>query len=305
MGMDAITRATTEALKKLPVIKHLHSEPMSGHTSFKIGGPVRVMFFPENPDTLVRLCNLLRGYDLTPLTVGNGTNLLVADHAHDVVVIKMTGLGEIQETGDAEITAYSGAPLSEIAAFAYGRGLSGAEFMHGIPGTLGGAIMMNAGAYGCEMKDVVHATSALAPETGMFRITGAEHGFSYRSSRFTTTEDVIISSILRLHRDDKESIKARMDGYAGRRSLSQPLEFPSAGSTFKRPKEGYAAELIERAGLKGYSVGGAQVSAKHSGFVINRGAATFSDVMAVIGHVRETVNRLFGIDLEPEVRIIP
>jgi UDP-N-acetylmuramate dehydrogenase len=233
--------------------------------------------------------------------MGNGTNLLVGDGAHDKVIINMARLDEIECTGEMEITAGAGALLSKLAEFACERGLSGLEFAHGIPGTLGG---MNAGAYGGEISCVVHSTSVYDPEAGVFAITGLEHGFSYRRSRFTDTDEVILSSAIRLGDGDKESIKMRMDELSARRVGTQPLQLPSAGSTFKRPKDGYAAELIEKAGLKGYAIGGAQVSPKHSGFVVNRGGASYSDVMAVIEYVQETVFKQFGVELELEIKII-
>lgn len=302
--MDAITLAHEAVQVKLPPVKHKLEEPMSNHTSFKIGGPVRVMYFPEDLETLIGLGGILRDYGVAPLIIGNGTNLLVADGALDRAVIKMTGLRCIRGTGGNEITADAGAPLSSIATLAYELGLSGMEFAHGIPGALGGALVMNAGAYGREMKDVAHETIALNPDNALYSAVRDEHSFSYRSSRFSGTGDIIVSSTLRLQEGDKAGIKARMDEYARRRSESQPLDLPSAGSTFKRPEKGYAAMLIEEAGLKGFTVGGAQVSDLHSGFIVNRGGATFSDVMAVIEHVKETVLKRSGIELRLEVKVV-
>ena len=277
---------------------------MKDHTSFRIGGPARAMFFPNSAGALGSLCEIMRDYGVIPTIIGNGTNLLVADSPLDIAVVGTTMLKNIRKTGDIEITAESGASLSEIALFAYGQGFSGLEFAHGIPGTLGGAVVMNAGAYGCEMKDVVRATAALGPELEVVETAGEEHGFSYRRSRFSGTGDIVLSSALRLQNSTKESIRERMDELGARRRKSQPLSVPSAGSTFKRPKEGYAALLIDQAGLKGFAIGGAQVSQVHSGFIVNRGAATFSEVMAVIEHVQETVLKRYGIELELEIKII-
>jgi len=253
---------------------------------------------------MVALLGLLDEYGVLSLVVGNGTNLLVADGALDVLVISTKELRNVCRTGDAEITADAGVSLRELAEFAFECSLSGLEFAHGIPGSLGGAVFMNAGAYASQMKDVVYATTAYRRDMGICTVVGEEHGFSYRHSRFADTGEIVLSSVLRLVQDDKLSIRERMEGFAERRRASQPLDLPSAGSTFKRPKDGYAAALIEDAGLKGFAIGGAQVSIKHSGFVVNRGDATFSDVMAVIGHVKEAVLKQFGIELEPEVRIV-
>jgi UDP-N-acetylmuramate dehydrogenase len=262
------------------------------------------MFFPSNAAALTELYVLLGEFGVRPVVIGKGTNLLVDDRALDMVVINTTGLNDLVRTGDTEIVAGAGVLLSKLAVFACDCGLSGIEFSHGIPGTLGGAVSMNAGAYGGEMKDVIYSTMAFSREAGAFTVTGMEHGFLYRRSRFADTEDVVLSSVIRLVGDDIEIIKQRMEALNIRRHESQPLDLPSAGSTFKRPKGGYAAEFIERAGLKGFSIGGAQVSEKHSGFVVNRHGASFSDVMAVVEYVRETVFKQFGVELELEIKIL-
>jgi UDP-N-acetylmuramate dehydrogenase len=302
--MDVISRAIEAVSDSLPNVWLRRDEPMKNHTSFKIGGPVRAMFFPNNAAALTELYVLLSGLGVRPAVIGKGTNLLADDRALDIVVINTTGLNDLTRASDTEIVASAGVLLSKLAVFACECGLSGIEFAHGIPGTLGGAVSMNAGAYGGEMKDVVHSTRALSPEACAFTLTGVEHGFSYRRSRFADTGDVILSSAIRLKSDDAGSIKERMEELNMRRHESQPLDLPSAGSTFKRPEGGYAAVFIERAGLKGFSIGGAQVSEKHSGFVVNRRGASFSDVMAVIEYVRETVFRQFGVELELEIKIL-
>jgi len=301
---DALTSAIEAASNELPMMARRLGEPMKNHTSFKIGGPVRAMFFPENAGELARLCGILGECGAEPLIIGNGTNILANDGALDVIAVKTTGLCGIERTGEAEITAGAGAPLSRLAAAACMHGLSGLEFARGIPGTLGGAVAMNAGAYGGEMKDIVHATEAYGPKTGMRAVIGDGHGFAYRHSIFHGTGEIVLSSAMRLHKAGKETIEAKMDELDARRREKQPLELPSAGSTFKRPREGYAASLIERAGMKGYTVGGAQVSEKHAGFIVNRGGASFSDVLAVIERVREAVLKQFGVELELEVKII-
>jgi UDP-N-acetylmuramate dehydrogenase len=309
--MDRLSAAIEAVKKQLPEIKLRLDEPMKNHTSFKIGGTVSAMFFPASQAELARLCCLLSDVQCKPLIMGNGTNLLVEDGVLELLVIKTNGgMGSIALTGENEITAESGALLSKLAVFAQKHGLAGFEFAHGIPGTLGGAVSMNAGAYGGEIRDVVASTTAIDAGAGSSSwsgpnvLRGEEQEFSYRHSRFSDTDSVLLSSVLKLKPGQPEEIKARMDELSSKRCASQPLNLPSAGSTFKRPKNGYAAALIEQAGLKGYSVGGAQVSEKHSGFVVNTGGASFSDVMAVMEHVREEVLRQFGTELEPEVKII-
>ena len=303
-GMDSISQAIDAVHYKLPKIKYKLMEPMKNHTSFRIGGPVRAMFFPEEPSALADLCGTLSEYGAAPLIIGNGTNLLADDVPLELVVVNTMALNNRELTGETEITATAGVLLSKLAVFASECGLSGFEFAHGIPGTLGGAVAMNAGAYGGEMKDVVRSTTLYSPESGVFEISGGQHEFSYRSSRITQSGEVILSSVIQLQKCDTEIIRAKMGELYTRRRGSQPIDIPSAGSTFKRPGEGFAASMIEQAGLMGYLTGGAQVSEKHAGFVVNRGGATFSDVMAVIGHVREKVFALFGVELELEIKII-
>jgi UDP-N-acetylmuramate dehydrogenase len=299
-------RAAFETVRELlPCIEYSLEEPLREHTSFRIGGPVSVMFFPGSAEELKTLCGILNDFNLRWLVLGNGTNILADDNPIELVVVKTRHkLGGIRLTGDAELTAESGVLLSTLASFALEHELAGLEFAHGIPGTLGGAVAMNAGAYGGEMKEVVVKTSAYSRWSGAYDVIGSDHGFVYRRSRFSDADDVILASVLRLEKGNPAEIRGRMEELGRRRRESQPLELPSAGSTFKRPKNGYAAALIEEAGLKGYAVGGAAVSEKHAGFVVNKGGAAFSDVMKVIDHVREEVLRQFGIILEPEVKII-
>ena len=302
--IDNISLAIETLANRLPLLQRRLDEPMKNHTSFKIGGPVRAMFFPENDGELANLYGVLREFMIEPLIMGNGTNLLVDDGRLDLIAVKTTKLDGIEHNSETSITVGAGVLVSKLAAFAYGCGLTGLEFAHGIPGSLGGAVTMNAGAYGGEMKDIIRATTVYNSKTGKRVVTGSEHKFSYRHSVFHSTGEIVISSVIRLQKADKESIRAKMNELDTRRREKQPLELPSAGSTFKRPKDGYAAFLIEQAGMKGYSVGGAQVSEKHSGFVVNRGGASFSDVITVIEHVREAVLRQFGIELELEVKVI-
>ena len=297
--------AIEAARTNFPYLDCSLNEPMKNHTSFKVGAPVRAMYFPKNAEELTKLCVLFNSFETLPLIVGNGTNLLVNDTKElEMIVIKTTGIDHMRQTAETEITAGAGVLLSRLAEFARQCGLTGLEYTHGIPGSLGGAVSMNAGAYGREMKDVVFRTSAFSYMTGVYEITGAQHGFGYRRSSFSGKSDVILSSSMSLQKDDKKRIAAKMDELFMKRRESQPLDVPSAGSAFKRPKDGYAAELITQAGLKGYSVGGARISQKHSGFIVNYNTASFADIMAIIDHVRETVNKKFGVELEPEIKII-
>ena len=269
--MDAISEALKTVRGMLPKMECRLDEPMKNHTSFKIGGPVRAMLFPESAADICELIGTLGKCGAATLVMGNGTNLLADDRTLDMVVINTTGLNLIERTSKFEIRAGAGVSLSRLAGFACESGLSGIEFAHGIPGTLGGAVSMNAGAFDAEMANVVCSTTVFGASIGQVTYTGAELGFSYRHSRFSECGDVIISADIRLREGDTESIKAKIDQLGDRRRESQPLDLPSAGSTFKRPNAGYAAELIEQAGLKGFAFGGAQVSEKHSGFVVNRG----------------------------------
>ena len=262
------------------------------------------MAFPETREQLVLLTGFLQEVGITPLLIGNGTNLLVADEGLDTVVIDTSDkLSHIELTGEGEITADAGVSLAKLAVFAWKHGLMGLEFAHGIPGTLGGGIVMNAGAYGGELKDVVTEVTALYPD-GVRALTPAELDFSYRHSVFSAGEGIVLGAKLRLEQGDADSIKARMDDLMARRKASQPLELPSAGSTFKRPTGYYAGPLIEGCGLKGCRVGGAEVSRKHAGFVVNAGGATCADVLALIEKVQKTVYDAHGVMLEPEVKII-
>ena len=302
--MDEISNALQIIREKLPKLETRLDEPLCNHTSFKIGGPVRAMLFPENTAMMRDLYEILKKNGIAALVLGNGTNLLVRDEPLDMLVINTTRLGGIEPFGDSGLRADAGVPLSKLAVFACESGLSGLEFAHGIPGTLGGAVNMNAGAYGAEMAGVVYSTTVIGDKTGELTITGEEQRFSYRHSRFSQLGEIILSSELHLQKADSASIREKMEELNKRRRESQPLELHSAGSIFKRPKTGYAAEMIEQAGLKGYTTGGAQVSEKHSGFIVNTGTATYSDVMAVIDHVRKTVEKQFGVELELEVKII-
>ncbi|MCL2827359.1 MAG: UDP-N-acetylmuramate dehydrogenase [Oscillospiraceae bacterium] len=280
-------------------------EPMQHHTSFRIGGPVRAMLFPVGEDQLIHTVRQLEQIGCTPLLIGNGSNLLAADGPIDRVVIKThDGLSGCEQVDDHTIYAASGTLLSRVAVFAQSLGLAGLEFAHGIPGTLGGALVMNAGAYGGEMAQVTAEVRYLDDSRTQQTVSGADLTFSYRHSRFSGTDDVILGATLILSPGDPVVIQAKMEELAQKRRTSQPLNLPSAGSIFKRPTGGYAAALIDQAGLRGFAMGGAQVSEKHAGFVVNRGDATCDDVRRLMAHVQETVLRQSGIALEPEVQMI-
>ncbi|MCL2588572.1 MAG: UDP-N-acetylmuramate dehydrogenase [Oscillospiraceae bacterium] len=280
--------------------------PFSAHTSFRIGGPVRAMVFPAGEAQLVSAIRILRAADIRPILIGNGSNLLADDGAIDGIAVKtFDSEARIEARTDNTIYAPAGALLSRVATRARDLGLTGLEFAHGIPGTLGGAVYMNAGAYGGEMAQVVSQVRYLDGKLDVQTASGSELGFAYRTSRFVGTDDIILGAELQLQPGDPAEIQAAMDDLAARRRASQPLEMPSGGSTFKRPREGYAAALIDEAGLKGYAIGGAQVSEKHAGFVVNRGGATCADVLRLMAHIQETVYRRTGITLEPEVKRIP
>lgn len=289
----------------LPDLKWVADEPMAKHTSFRIGGPAKRMAFPETREQLVLLTGFLQEAGVDPLLIGNGTNLLVADEGLDTVVIDTSAkLSHIELTGEGEITADAGVSLAKLALFAWKSGLMGLEFAHGIPGTLGGGVVMNAGAYGGELKDVLTEVTALFPD-GVRTLRGEELALGYRRSFFTDhPEAVVLRAKLALHGGDQEAIKARMEELSAKRRASQPLEMPSAGSTFKRPEGYFAGTLIEQCGLKGKHVGGAEVSRKHAGFVVNAGGATCADVLALIKKVQDTVFTATGVTLEPEVKII-
>ena len=292
-----------EARSRRPELTILENEPMSRHCSFRIGGACDAMLLPSSIEDVEAVCALLAECGEKPFLMGNGTNLLVTDAPLHRIVLRMgEEFSRIDPVNGTALRAESGATLSRLASFAAARGLAGLEFAHGIPGTLGGAVSMNAGAYGGEMKDVVTSVTYLDKDLSLRETDDA--GFSYRRSRFSDTDCIVLGAKISLHEDDPDAIRERMRLLAERRRSSQPLDMPSAGSTFKRPAVGYAAALIDEAGLKGYTVGGAQVSEKHAGFVVNRGGACFDDVLRLIEHIQNEVYRVSGIELEPEVKII-
>lgn len=287
----------------LPELPLLAAEPLAKHTSFRIGGPAELLASPRSEAELAALLALCRAERITPRVLGGGTNILAPDGGVPGVVISTRGLDALRLEEDGSIVAGAGVPLALLALFAQKHGLTGLEFAHGIPGTVGGGMYMNAGAYGGELVQVAVSARFLGYDGTLQTYEGEEMGLGYRRSAFMGLPGLIVSARFRLQPGDPEAILARMRELMERRRASQPLELPSAGSTFKRPVGGYAAALIQEAGLKGFRVGGAAVSEKHTGFVVNLGGATGDDVLTLIARVRERVKEHSGIELEPEVRI--
>ena len=304
--MDWYTQLDKQIADYLPDLRVECDEPMSRHTSFRIGGPARRMAFPERGEQLVLLMGFAEDCGARPLVIGNGTNLLAPDRGLDRLVVNTSAMSWV-ELGPEPYTiqAEAGVSLARLADFACKQGLTGLEFAHGIPGTLGGAVCMNAGAYDGEMKQVVRSVTLLFPEEGVRTLSCEEMDFGYRHSLLSDRPDgVVLSAVLRLAEGNEEETREKMRSLMARRKASQPLEYPSAGSTFKRPTGYFAGTLIDQCGLKGLTVGGAQVSEKHAGFVINLGGATCADVTELIRKVQDRVWTEKGVRLEPEVKII-
>ncbi|GHV32441.1 UDP-N-acetylenolpyruvoylglucosamine reductase [Clostridia bacterium] len=277
--------------------------PLDEYTTFRIGGDADL--FAE-PQSVEELREVYAGADGPVLIIGNGSNLLVSDAGFQGLAIHTAALSDVY-VGGGTIIAQCGAKLSKLANTAFHDGMGGLEFAQGIPGTVGGAVFMNAGAYGGEIAQTLQSTTYMDKKGELHTLSAAEHDFSYRHSVFYEHPDwVIVESTFKLKHCDEEEIRQRMEGFAARRRATQPLLQPSAGSVFKRPEgEGhFAGQLIEEAGLKGYRVGGAEVSAKHAGFIINSGGATFDDVKSLIAVIQKTVRSTAGVWLEPEIRII-
>lgn len=275
---------------------------MTKYTSFHIGGPATIVL-PKCCEELVEVYRFCVAHDESPLILGAGTNILAPDAGLDRLVLCTRELNAVRDLGDGVLEAECGISMARLASYARDLSLSGLEFAAGIPGTVGGGVYMNAGAYGGEMAQVVVKTQALLPDGSLCDIEGEAHDFSYRHSVFEEREAVILKTQIKLLATDKETITAKMRELARKRSASQPLDLPSAGSTFKRPAGGYAAALIDAAGLKGKGVGAAAVSEKHAGFVVNLGGATAQDVIATMRYIQDCVYETSGILLEPEVRI--
>ncbi len=282
----------------------LFDEPMSSHTTFRIGGPAEVFAMPENYEQIGAVLKLCDQEQLPYFVLGNGSNLLVSDSGYRGVIIQMDRNKEEIRLEGNEIHACAGALLSSIAVAARNASLTGFEFAGGIPGTLGGAVVMNAGAYGGELKDVLKEAVVMDREGKIFTIPVEELEMGYRTSVIKTAGYLVLEAVIALEKGDPEKIRATMKDLSDRRTEKQPLDCPSAGSTFKRPEGYFAGKLIMDSGLRGYRIGGAQVSEKHCGFVINAGGATAKDVRALMDHVISTVQEKYGVTLEPEVKFL-
>lgn len=281
-------------------IEYVKDEPMSRHTTFKIGGNADVLIKIKTVDELKTVLSLARENNTPYFILGKGSNLLVSDKGIKGIVISLDGLDDIKITEDVLVCG-AGAGLRAVCLAAQKASLSGLEFAYGIPGTVGGALYMNAGAYGGEMSQVVVNATAMDSQGNIIEISLPDMKLGYRTSAFKNTGLIITSVTLKLKCGNKDEIKSAMDDFFARRKDKQPLDYPSAGSTFKRPEGYFAGALIEKNNLKGVAVGGAQVSAKHAGFVINKGNATCDDVLTLIKKVQDTVKQADGVDLEPEV----
>ena len=306
--MEKLENAIAEIKKVFPGMKILENEPMRAHCSFRTGGPVRALAYPSDLSSLTKLCCILKEHELAPLMLGNCTNIVFPDEGmSEVFAICTEKLTKLFLLPDGAIYAECGVPLSRLAAFAQQNGLAGLEFASGIPGSVGGGVMMNAGAYGGELKDAVESVVCYyLPEQRLYEVTAEKCQFGYRDSFFKKLPgNVIISAVFRLHEGDKDEIAAKMRELNERRRDKQPLDLPSAGSAFKRPEGHYAAALIDEAGLKGFSVGGAQVSEKHAGFIVNTGNATSTDIHELMKQVRKRVYDNSQVLLEPEIILLP
>ena len=307
--MDRFECLQQELARRCPDLEVRAGEPMSRHTSFRIGGPARLMALPKSPAQAKAAVLAAREADIVPFFLGNGSNLLVLDEGVERFLIQPAGryaadpLNRVWEE-NGQLCAGGGVSLAMLASAALGRNLTGLEFASGIPGSVGGAVVMNAGAYGGEMAQVLVSVTALDLD-GNIQTIPAEHcGLGYRKSIFSDGQRLVLEARFQLESGDPDAIRARMDELAAKRKEKQPLEYPSAGSTFKRPTGHFAGQLIMESGLRGYSIGGAKVSEKHCGFIINTGNATAEDVKDVIWEVQRRVKERFQVDLEPEIKFL-
>ena len=288
----------------IPALELRSAEPMSAHTSFRIGGPAEVMAMPKNTEELSELLILAKAYNIIPRILGAGTNVLAPDEGlQELVICLKDCLDGMELLEDHCLRVFAGVTMTRAAVFAANHGLAGLEFAHGIPGTVGGGVYMNAGAYGGEICMVCKSVDVMDFDGRLTTVPVEDMGFSYRHSRLEEEGGIVVSADFALTPDSPDAIRGRMQELMAKRKNSQPLDLPSAGSAFKRPVGGYAAALIDEAGLKGYRIGGAAVSAKHAGFVVNLENATAGDVRALLSSVSDIVFERSGIRLEPEVRI--
>lgn len=292
-----------ELLRDCAGIELRKDEPLSRHTSFRVGGPA-LTAFPKSEQELRQLLQCAHARGIALRILGAGTNILAPDGGVGGLVICLKdALCGLRSPEDGTIEAFAGESMAKAAVFARDLGLTGLEFAHGIPGTVGGGVYMNAGAYGGEMRQVVQSVTVLTMQGEKRTYTAEQSAFGYRTSAYQHMDCVIVSARLRLQKGEREAITAQMRALMEKRRASQPLELPSAGSTFKRPAGHYAGQLIEQAGLKGQGFGGAKVSEKHAGFVVNTGGASAADILRTIRFVQACVKETSGVELEPEVRI--
>lgn len=307
--MDRFEWLQQELTRRCPGLEVRANEPMSRHTSFRIGGPARLMALPKTAAEAKAAVLAAREANILPFFLGNGSNLLVPDEGVERFLIQPAGrysadpLNRVWEE-NGQLCAGGGVSLAVLANAAQGRALTGLEFASGIPGSVGGAVVMNAGAYGGEMAQVLVSVTALDLDGSIQTIPAESCGLGYRKSVFSDGQRLVLEARFQLNSGDPAAIRARMDELAARRKEKQPLEYPSAGSMFKRPEGYFAAALIDQCGLKGFAVGGAQVSEKHAGFVVNRGGATCADVLELVRQVQARVQEQTGVALEMEVKVL-
>ena len=302
--MTEMTDFQNKIAPLLDGIELRYFEPMSKHTSFRIGGAAEVVAMPKNTEELAKILKVSALLDVKPAILGAGTNVLAPDEGIKGLVICLKDcLAGMEQVDQSRIRVMAGVTMTRAAIFAANMGLSGMEFAHGIPGTVGGGVYMNAGAYGGEIKDICESVEVMDMDGNLTVLTNEEMGFSYRHSVLEEQTGIVVSAVFRLESKPEDEIRARMKELQGKRSASQPLDLPSAGSAFKRPVGAFAAALIDEAGLKGYAVGDAAISLKHAGFAVNLGNATAAQMRQLLQEVSDIVFEKSGFRLEPEVRI--
>ena len=277
---------------------------LSQYSSFKIGGDADIALFPDSAEKFIAALRKLRCCKIDHTVIGNGTNVLFSDEGYHGAIVFTTGMNSVTVSGNM-ISAEAGCSFTALAVMAQKNSLTGLEFAYGIPGTVGGAVFMNAGAYDGETAYVLEESTYYDPRTDKVDImTGPDHGFCYRHSAYMENGCIVLKALIRLKHGDPEAIKSKMDDFMQRRKAKQPLELPSAGSAFKRYPGRYTAQMIDELGLKGYTSGGAKVSEKHAGFIVNNGGASAKDVLTLIGYIKDKIYEKYGIQIEPEIRYI-